>query len=115
VLRPGLRLVQNDTGIINASIGITWLDVGEEGELHAAVTLPSLTLGTVGGGTTLGAARECLTMLGCAGAGKAPRLAEVTAAYLLGGEISLMAAIAAGELVGAHESYGRNRPLESTA
>jgi len=30
-------------------------------------------------------------------------------------EISLMAAIAAGELVGAHESYGRNRPLETTA
>jgi hypothetical protein len=26
-----------------------------------------------------------------------------------------MAAIAAGELVGAHESYGRNRPLEKSA
>ena len=42
---------------------------------------------------------------------KAPRLAEITAAFLLGGEISLMAAIAAGELVGARETYGRNRPV----
>lgn len=105
---------QDVANVVNASVGITQLDVGEEGELHATVTLPSLTLGTVGGGTTLGTARECLTMLGCAGAGKAPRLAEITAAYLLGGEISLMAAIAAGELVGAHESYGRNRPVERT-
>lgn len=51
-------------------------------------------------------------MLGCVGTGKAPRPAEITAAFLLAGEVSLMAALAAGELVGAHESYGRNRPQE---
>lgn len=74
--------------------------------------LPSLTVATVGGGTSLGTARECLSMMDCVGTGKAPQLAEIAAAFLLGGEISLMAAIAAGELVGAHESYGRNRPMD---
>jgi hydroxymethylglutaryl-CoA reductase (NADPH) len=49
-------------------------------------------------------------MMDCVGTGKARKLAEITAAFLLGGELSLMAAIAAGGLVSAHEAYGRNRP-----
>ena len=101
---------QDVANIANGAVGLTQFEVGEEGDLSACVTLPSLTVATVGGGTGLGTARECLGMLGCVGSGKAPRLAEITAAFLLGGEISLMAAIAAGELVGAHETYGRNRP-----
>jgi hydroxymethylglutaryl-CoA reductase (NADPH) len=105
---------QDVANLANAAVGLTQFEVGEEGELYATVTLPSLTVATVGGGTGLGTARECLGMLGCVGDGKAPRLAEIAAAYLLGGEISLMAAIAAGELVGAHEAYGRNRPAEKT-
>lgn len=99
-------------GNVENPIGAAQFDIGEAGDLFASVTLPSLTVGTVGGGTSLGTARECLGMLGCAGTGKAARLAEIAAAYLLGGEISLMAAISAGELVGAHEAYGRNRPGE---
>lgn len=102
---------QDVANITNSAVGLLRFDV-EEGDLIASVTLPSLTVGTVGGGTGLGTARECLGMLGCAGTGKAPRLAEITAAFLLAGEISLMAALAAGDLVGAHEAYGRNRPEE---
>lgn len=101
---------QDVANLANAAVGLLQFNVGEEGDLFASVTLPSLTVGTVGGGTSLGTARECLGMLGCVGTGKASRFAEIAAAYLLGGEISLMAAIAAGELVSAHESYGRNRP-----
>jgi hydroxymethylglutaryl-CoA reductase (NADPH) len=65
---------------------------------------------TVGGGTGLGTSRECLEMLGCAGGGGAPKLAEIAAATLLAGELSMGAAIAGGEFVEAHETYGRNRP-----
>jgi len=101
---------QDVANLANSAVGITQFEVGEEGELFATVTLPSLTVATVGGGTHLGTARECLSLMDCVGTGKAPKLAEIAAAFLLGGEISLMAAIAAGELVGAHESYGRNRP-----
>ena len=74
--------------------------------------LPSLTVATVGGGTGLGTARECLEMLGCAGGGHATKLAEIVAATLLAGELSMGAAIASGEFVQAHETYGRNRPKE---
>jgi hydroxymethylglutaryl-CoA reductase (NADPH) len=104
---------QDVANVANAAVGITQIDVGEEGDLYATVTLPSLTVATVGGGTGVGTARECLGMLGCVGTGKAPKLAEITAAFLLAGEISLIAAIAAGELAGAHEAYGRNRPVEA--
>ncbi|HVT61001.1 MAG TPA: hydroxymethylglutaryl-CoA reductase [Thermoanaerobaculia bacterium] len=101
---------QDVANVANSAVGITRFSVMEGGDLYASVTLPSLTLATVGGGTGLGTARECLAMLGCAGDGGAPKLAEIVAATLLAGELSMGAAIASGELVAAHETYGRNRP-----
>ncbi len=100
---------QDVANVANACVGITQIEV-VEGDLEASVTLPSLTLATVGGGTALGTAGECLAMLGCLGAGQAPRLAEIVAAALLAGELSMAAAIASGDFVLAHETYGRNPP-----
>ena len=85
-------------------------EVTETGDLYASVTLPSLTVATVGGGTGLGTSRECLEILGCQGGGRASKFAEIISATLLAGEISIAAAIACGEFVEAHETYGRNRP-----
>ncbi|HEV3456893.1 MAG TPA: hydroxymethylglutaryl-CoA reductase, partial [Thermoanaerobaculia bacterium] len=96
--------------VANSAVGVTHAEVTPEGDLYASVTLPSLTVATVGGGTGRGTARECLEMLGCAGAGGAPKLAEIAAATLLAGELSMGAALASGEFVAAHEAYGRNRP-----
>jgi hydroxymethylglutaryl-CoA reductase (NADPH) len=104
---------QDVANVANSAVGVTTLEVTAEGDLYASVTLPSLTVATVGGGTGLGTARECLQMLGCHGAGGAPRLAEIAAATLLAGELSMGAAIAAGEFAAAHEEYGRNRPAEA--
>lgn len=104
---------QDVANVANSAVGITSFEVLPEGDLHASVTLPALTVATVGGGTGLGTARECLEMLGCAGQGGAPKFAEITAATLLAGELSMGAAIASGEFVNAHEEYGRNRPTES--
>jgi hydroxymethylglutaryl-CoA reductase (NADPH) len=101
---------QDVANIANSAVGISSFEVLEGGDLHASVILPSLIVATVGGGTGLGTARECLEMLGCAGAGKAAKLAEIAAALVLAGELSMGAAIASGELVAAHETYGRNRP-----
>jgi hydroxymethylglutaryl-CoA reductase (NADPH) len=101
---------QDVANVANASVGITHFETTGEGDLYASVTLPSLSLATVGGGTALGTSRECLEMLGCRGAGKAPKLAEITAATVLAGELSFAAAVAGGEFVAAHEQYGRNRP-----
>jgi hydroxymethylglutaryl-CoA reductase (NADPH) len=101
---------QDVANVVNSSVGVTEFEVTPEGYLYASVTLPSLTVGTIGGGTGLGTSRECLQILGCAGTGGARKFAEVVAATLLAGELSMTAAIAGGEVVAAHERYGRNRP-----
>lgn len=103
---------QDVANVANSSVGITSFDVTETGDLYASVTLPALTVATVGGGTGLGTGRECLELLGCAGPGKAPKLAEIAAATALAGELSMGGAIASDEFVDAHERYGRNRPDE---
>jgi hydroxymethylglutaryl-CoA reductase (NADPH) len=94
----------------NCSVGITNFEVTERGDLYASVTLPSLTVATVGGGTGWGTAQECLSIMGCDGAGLAPKFAELVASTLLAGELSIGGAIISGEFVAAHEAYGRNRP-----
>ena len=101
---------QDVANIVNSAVGITNFELDHNGDLYASVTLPSLTVATVGGGTALGTGRECLEILGCAGSGKAGKFAEIICAALLAGELSMGAAIASGEFVAAHETYGRNRP-----
>ena len=100
---------QDVANVANSAVAITSFEV-EDGDLYAATTLPALTVATVGGGTGKGSALECLELLGCAGDGGAPKLAEIAAATVLAGEISMGAAIASGSFVAAHETYGRNRP-----
>ena len=101
---------QDVANIVNSAVGITNFELDHNGDLYASVTLPSLTVATVGGGTALGTSCECLEILGCAGGGKAGKFAEIICATLLAGELSMGAAIASGEFVAAHETYGRNRP-----
>jgi hydroxymethylglutaryl-CoA reductase (NADPH) len=101
---------QDVANIVNSAVGITNFELLEDGQAYVSVTLPSLTVGTVGGGTGLGTGLECLQILGAAGKGNAPKLAEIAAATLLAGELSMAAAIASGEFSQAHDKYGRNRP-----
>lgn len=100
---------QDVANVTNSAVGITNFELVPEG-VYVSATLPALSVATVGGGTGLPTQREALEMMGCYGAGKARKLAEIIAAALLSGEISMGAAIASGEFVGAHEHYGRNRP-----
>jgi hydroxymethylglutaryl-CoA reductase (NADPH) len=65
----------------------------EEG-LHVGIRLPGLEVGTVGGGTTFPYARTWLESIGCAGAGKVYRFAQIVAASTLALEISASAAMA---------------------
>jgi hydroxymethylglutaryl-CoA reductase (NADPH) len=100
---------QDVANVVHAACGVTNFELHPDG-LFVSVTLPALSVATVGGGTGLPTQREALEIMGCYGAGKAKKFAEVVAAALLGGEISMGAAIASGEFVAAHEQYGRNRP-----
>ena len=97
---------QDVASVGEASVGIVRMEM-RGSDLGCVVTLPNLIVGTVGGGTALPTARECLRMLGCEGTGGAPQFAEICAATVLAGEISIIGAIAAGEFADAHQSLGR--------
>lgn len=100
---------QDVANIVNSACVLTCFEPDPDG-LYVSITLPALSVATVGGGTSLPTQREALEMLGCYGTGNACKFAEIVAAALLGGEISMGAAIASREFVAAHERYGRNRP-----
>ena len=65
-----------------------------DGGLHVSIRLPGLEVATIGGGTTLPYARSWLALMGCAGAGKVYRFAQIVAAATLALEISASAAMA---------------------
>jgi hydroxymethylglutaryl-CoA reductase (NADPH) len=91
--------------VSEAHIGITRLEVNAAGNLYATVTLPSLVVGTVGGGTVLPTQQECLRLLQCSGPGSARKLAEICGALALAGELSIAAALASGEFSKAHRLF----------
>ncbi len=98
---------QDAACVSEASVGITRLAVTDEGDLYASVSLPNVIVGTVGGGTRLPTARACLEMLECYGDGCAEKFAEICAATVLAGEISIIGSMAAGDFAQAHAKYGR--------
>lgn len=95
--------------VSEAAVGITRFEMRGE-DLYCAVTLPNLIVGTVGGGTRLPTARDCLEIMDCVGDGKAGRLAEICAAVALAGEISIAGALCSGEFADAHRRLGRDAP-----
>ncbi|TYJ43939.1 hypothetical protein E1A91_A03G187200v1 [Gossypium mustelinum] len=100
---------------VESSHCITMMEAVNEGkDLHISVTMPSIEVGTVGGGTQLASQSACLNLLGVKGASKetpganARMLATIVAGAVLAGELSLMSAIAAGQLVKSHMKYNRS-------
>ncbi len=100
---------QDVANLAEGSSGILYTELTPEKDLYISITIPSLIVATHGGGTGLPTQRECLQVLGCLGAGKVFKLAEIIAGVILAGEISLGAAISSLEWVSSHEKYGRNR------
>jgi hydroxymethylglutaryl-CoA reductase (NADPH) len=104
--------------VSEAAVGLTRFDVTPAGDLYLSLTLPDVIVGTVGGGTGLPTARECLDMLGCAGAGQARKFAEICGVTALAGELSIAGALASGEFSAAHATFGRSataKPAPSSA
>ncbi|XP_030461418.1 3-hydroxy-3-methylglutaryl-coenzyme A reductase 1-like [Syzygium oleosum] len=100
---------------VESSHCITMMEAINEGkDLHVSVTMPSIEVGTIGGGTQLASQSACLNLLGVKGANReAPGsnsrlLATVVAGSVLAGELSLMSALAAGQLVKSHMKYNRS-------
>jgi len=95
--------------VAESHVGLAYAELRENDDYYYSITLPSLIVATHGGGTGLATQRECLELLGCFGSGKALKLAEIVAATVLCGELSLGAAVVADEWVSSHDRLGRNR------
>ena len=100
---------------IESSQCITMMEaINDDRDLHISVTMPSIEVGTVGGGTQLASQSACLNLLGVKGASKespgsnSRLLASIVAGSVLAGELSLMSAISAGQLVKSHMKYNRS-------
>ncbi len=100
---------QDVANVAESSAAFVYAELREGGDYYYSVTIPSLIVATYGGGTGLATQRECLEMLGCYGKGNVRKFAEIVAATVLCGELSLGSAIVAEEWVQAHDLYGRNR------
>ncbi len=101
---------QDAANVAESSAALVYAERRDNGDYYYSVTIPSLIVATYGGGTGLATQRECLELLGCYGTGKVRKFAEIVAATVLCGELSLGSAIVAEEWVEAHDLYGRNRP-----
>lgn len=112
---------QDPAQVVESSMCMTLMEAipspqGGEDDLLVTVSMPSIEVGTVGGGTILSPQRGILEMLGVAGSSKeipganAQRLARIIAAAVMAGELSLMGALSAGHLIQAHMKHNRSVP-----
>ena len=101
---------------VESSNCITNMEIDDDGSsLHVSVTMPSIEVGTVGGGTHLPAQAACLDICQVRGAAKEPKLAgdnarqlaKIVGSAVLAGELSLVAALAANHLVKSHMQHNR--------
>ena len=100
---------QDVANVAESSAAAVYAEITRTGDYYFSITIPSLIVATYGGGTGLPTQRECLELMDCYGAGKAKKFAEIVAATVLCGELSLGTAVIADEWVSSHEQFGRNR------
>jgi NADP-dependent 3-hydroxy-3-methylglutaryl-CoA reductase len=104
-------LGQDIACVHESSLGILNIEA-VEGGLYASLYLPSLVVGTVGGGTALPSQNQYLQILGCEGAENSSKLAEIIAGFCLALDLSTMCAVSSGQFAIAHEKLGRNKPVQ---
>ena len=104
---------QDPAQVVESSTCLTSITKSAEGDLLIAVTMPSIEVGTIGGGTGLPDQKSMLGLIGCAGSNQAAPgsnaslLARVIACGVLSAELSLMSGLAAGHLLRAHMDLNR--------
>jgi hydroxymethylglutaryl-CoA reductase (NADPH) len=98
---------QDAACISESAVGVTRFELTAAGDLYAAVTLPNLIVGTVGGGTGLPSQKACLDILGLAGTDNSRAFAEVAAGITLAGELSIIGALCADHFSRAHQQLAR--------
>jgi len=116
-LATGQDAAQN----VESSNCMTLMEASADGkELIISCTMPSIEVGTVGGGTHLTAQSACLGVLDARGAAatagqNSESLARSIASAVMAGELSLMSALAAGHLVKSHMKHNRRTDAPAAA
>jgi hydroxymethylglutaryl-CoA reductase (NADPH) len=118
-----LAMGQDPAQSVVSSNCMTLLEPTNNGkDLYCSVTMPSIEVGTVGGGTTLPAQAAMLELLGCRGVSttdelNSSKLARIIASTVLAGEISLLSALSSGHLISSHLKLNRRpaAPAESSS
>lgn len=100
---------QDAACVAESAVGMTRFELTDEGGLYAAVSLPNVIVGTVGGGTGLPSQRACLEILGLAGPDHAQAFAELCGGLALAGELSIIAALCSQQFTRAHARLARGR------
>lgn len=106
---------------VESSNCITLMNKLENGDLRISVSMPSIEVGTIGGGTVLGPQNAMLELLNVKGphptepGANARQLAKVVASAVLAAELSLCSALAAGHLVQSHMQHNRKAPAAAPA
>ena len=112
--------------VVEGSLGVTTAEVLKNGDLYFSIYLPSLMVGTIGGGTHLPTQQEALKIMGLPAArlpagqgrqgikeyGDSLKYAEIVGSAILALEISLIASQAEGTLAKAHERLGRKQKID---
>jgi len=104
---------------VESSNCMTLMEKEPNGDLYMSVTMPSLEVGTVGGGTSLPGQKAMLNLLGVAGSDpnrpghNAQTLARVIGGGVMAGELSLLSALSVGHLIQAHMKHNR-KPQSTT-
>ncbi|XP_054160374.1 3-hydroxy-3-methylglutaryl-coenzyme A reductase-like isoform X2 [Oppia nitens] len=104
---------QDPAQTVGSSNCITLMEINGN-DLHISCTMPSIEIGTIGGGTVLQPQSACLELLGVKGCSaeiagsNSSEFATIVCATVLAAELSLMSALAAGHLVRSHMKHNRS-------
>ena len=97
---------QDPAHVVEGSLGVTTAEVLDNGDLYFSIYLPSLVVGTVGGGTHLPTQQEAISLMNVR---DVLEYSQVVGACVLAGELSLIASLAEGTLAKAHQKLGRKK------
>ncbi len=105
-----LAMGQDVACVAENSVGNLHFSGEDEESLTIRLSTPSLTVGTIGGGTRLPSQQRNLELIGChEGEFAAAKLAEITCATAMCLELSLFSAIITDTFAEAHKQYGRKQ------
>jgi len=90
--------------VVEGSLGMTMIEIMDDGSLYISVNLPSIMVGTIGGGTQLKTQTEARSITGTK---TSAALAEIIGAGVLAGELSLLSSLSEGTLASSHKKLGR--------